>query len=84
MGFAWLLAAPCACCSPGTRQRGWRVLAVAALVPGIAALLALGVGSLAALLLRMVVGPFVLVAVQLATQHLYPTSLGRVHLVFYR
>lgn len=60
-----------------------RAVAVAALVPGIAALLVLGLGSLATAVLRMLVGPFVLVAFRLAASHIYPTDLGRLHLVAY-
>jgi hypothetical protein len=61
-----------------------RALACTALIPGLCSLLLLGVGSLAALVLRLLGGPFILIAVKLVTVHLYPTRLGRLHLLAYR
>lgn len=61
-----------------------RLLAVSALVPGIASLLLLGLGSLTMLIARMLVGPLIYLAFSLASVHLYPTSLGKLHLKAYR
>lgn len=75
--------APCACCTPKLRQSYMRGVALAALVPGVASLLVLGLGSLVTTLVRILIGPLILIAFRLATAHLYPTSLGRLHLVAY-
>jgi hydroxyacylglutathione hydrolase len=83
-GLMRLLVDPCTCCSPRTQKAGMYVLALSMLLPGIASLAVLGAGSIVTLLLRVVAGPFVMLAVKLAIKHLYPTSLGKLHLVAYR
>lgn len=53
-------------------------------MPGVASLLAVGVTSLGVLILRMILTPFILVAFKMTVAHLYPTSLGRLHLALFR